>query len=91
MNIICQVDESGDLPAGVEGGVWTRCATCHVDLQPPERCADHPDTGVDVRLLTAAGLNDARRAVVEAQLLAPIWDADTAALAALLADLPAGT
>lgn len=90
MHIIRQADEKGVLPEGVDGAVFTRCATCRARLDPPAGCADHPGAGVDVRVLTAANLTDDRRATVEAQLLAPIWGT-TDAIDALLANPPAGT
>lgn len=74
MGLIRQVDHGGELPGGADGGIWTRCTRCRIDLGPLSGCEVHPDAGVDIRILTAARLTHQGRATVEAQLLALVWD-----------------
>jgi hypothetical protein len=76
MGLIRQIDYDAELPEDAEGGVWTRCGACHAGLDTPAVCAEHPGSGVDVRILTAARLTPERRAAVEVLLLGQVWADD---------------
>lgn len=76
MGLIRQIDIDGSELGDAEGGVWTRCAICRTPLVPQTGCTDHPGSGVDVRILSAARLTPERRAAVEAELLALVWGDD---------------